>query len=110
MSLTASLKHQIVYPLGEELWLVYSAIPRSIASFQLNANNDQGYRYGDLSILQKDTTYLNKPSKTCRAYKDEDIGRNLSGIRTQLANRKCWVVTRGLFNFKRSSYMLDPNF
>ena len=89
---------------------MYSAIPRSIASFQLNTNNDEGYRYADLSMLQKNTTYLNKPTKTCRVYKDEDIGKSLSGMRAQLANRKCWVVTRGLFNFKRSSYMLDPNF
>ena len=74
------------------MWLVYSAIPWSIASFQLNTNNDEGYRYADLSMLQKNTTYLNKPTKTCRVYKDEDIGKSLSGMRAQLANRKCWVV------------------
>ena len=57
------------------MWLVYSAIPWSIASFQLNTNNDEGYRYADLSIVQKNTTYLNKPSKPCRLYEKEERGR-----------------------------------
>ena len=56
---------------------MYSAIPRSIASFQLTVNNDKGYRYADLSIMQKNTSYLNTPSKPCRVYEDENNGKTL---------------------------------
>ena len=68
------LKIACYFPTGEEIWLVFSSIPWGIAGIQLNSHNDEGYRYADLSIVQKNTTYLNKPNKPCRIYEKVGTG------------------------------------
>ena len=54
---------------------MYSAIPWSIANFQLNAKNDDGFRYADVAIIQKTTTYLDMPNNPCKTYEEGESGR-----------------------------------
>ena len=74
----------------------FSAIPWNIASLRLDSSNDEGLRYADLSIIQKTTTYLDKPSQPCWNYEDDQSGRN--------------VLTGCCENFRNAQFRFGQNF
>jgi hypothetical protein len=54
--------------LGDEIWLVYGAVPNDISVILLNTQNDKGISQADIAISQKDIKFLNKPTKQCKIY------------------------------------------
>jgi hypothetical protein len=54
--------------LGDEMWLIYGAVPSDISVILLNTKNDRGLSQADLAISQRDYKFLDKPSKQCKIY------------------------------------------
>jgi hypothetical protein len=48
--------------------LIFGAVPSHITSINLNSKNDEGLSQADLTISQRDVTFLDKPTKRCKIY------------------------------------------
>ena len=48
--------------------LIFGAVPSDIASISLNTKNDEDLSQADITISQRDITFLDKPTKRCKIY------------------------------------------